>query len=258
MRLVLVGTGHVFAIAEAIQSLIQALRPTIVALELDPARHQGLLERRAGRRPDADRERGVPRIYRYLAKYQEAVADSFGVQPGSEMLAATEAAALVGARVELIDRDAEAVVRDVVRRMRWTEKLRFAWTTLYASAFHRKRKTVEEELQRYHRDPEAYLADLGNQFPTVKRVLIDERNEHMAREVRRLLVPDASLLAVVGDGHVPGLARLLADLRPEVHRLRDLPTGPRSGSIEWRMSPSADRAGFSFTGQSLGDLRRPP
>lgn len=246
-----------FELRAAIRHLILTERPNVVALELDADRLQGLLARRAGSRPSSADVKRHGRVYRALVKFQESVAESFGAEPGSEMLAAVDAAPLVGARVALIDRNAQQAVKDIVSQMSIWEKLRFFWMGLVSSLPSRKKASIEAELARYHADPEAYLGELGDQFPTIKRVLIDERNVHMADQLRGLARDVPVVLAVVGDGHVPGLVGLLKDLSPVVHRLKDLPAVTSGSAVQWAQPDGTSRVGFSFNATSPeGRLRR--
>lgn len=255
MRLVLIGAGHVFNLESALRPLIASERPSIVALELDPDRLQGLRERRQGRRPTKKDRRRAARVYRYLADFQTSVAESFGVEPGGEMLIAADAAEAAGATIALIDRDARETVRRAIKQMGVREKLRMLWAGLVSALPNKKRVSIEKELERYHKDPTAYLDEVRRQFPTVHRVLIQERNEHMANALRRLSVEHERVVAVLGDGHIDGVAQLLGDLSPVVHRLKDLQAAPASG-VEWQPA-RGDRVAFSFTGRSLeGQLRR--
>lgn len=257
MRLVLVGSGHVFDLAPALHGLIDAERPEVVALELDAERFRGLLDRRAGVGGLPERVRRAPRLYRYLARFQDSVADSFGVQAGDEMLAAADAAQSIGAGLALIDRNAEASIRRALGQMGLGEKARLFWSALQGSLFSRRRAAVEVELRRYHADPDRYLDEMGRQFPTLKRILVDERNAHMAGELRALAAQHARVVAVVGDGHVPGLVRLLSDLKPLVVRLPELRARAAEMGLRWKSSPGVGTVGFSFTGKSLeGALSR--
>jgi pheromone shutdown protein TraB len=248
--LVLIGVGHVFEIGGSIRQLIHSERPAVVALELDADRYQGLLQREQGHRPSADEVRRTPRVYRGLAKFQEQVADSFGVKPGQEMLVAARSAQEIGAQVALIDRHAQKTVGEALNRMRLSEKLRFGWAALASFLPSRKKANIEMEIHRYQENPEKYLEQLGSEFPTIKRVLIDERNEHMAARLRDLVAQHGTVVAVVGDGHVPGLVRLLADQSPVVHRLSDLRSAAPT-SVRWMGGADTSRVGFSFDGQSL-------
>lgn len=255
--LLIVGVGHVFRIGDAIQSLIAQEAPQVVALELDAQRYQGLLARQQGAAPAAQDLKRAPRVYRALAKFQESVAESYGVEVGSEMLAAVQAAGRVGARVALVDRPAEEAVRRLWREMTWREKGRLLWSSLVARFAPGRAANVESEIQRYQTDPAKYLEELGREFPAVKRVLLDERNQFMAAHLRSL-ARESKTLALVGDGHVDGLLQLLDDLKPRAVRLAELRAFLPPSGVRWSLAGDARSVGFSFDQQSLeGSLGRP-
>ena len=133
---------------------------------------------------------------------------------------AAKTAADVGARLAFLDLDSRAVVTRLIQSMSFQEKVRFA-VSLLSGLFARK-KQVEAEIERFEQNQDAFFGELAREFPTVKRVLIDERNAHMARALRALEADHGSVLAVVGEGHVEGLRALLADRSPELVRLKDL------------------------------------
>lgn len=250
LRLVLVGTGHILDLADAIRHIIHSEAPAIVALELDADRYHGLIERRARGGLPPPNQKQASRVYRYLARFQESMGETFGVQPGSEMLVAADAANTVGARIALIDRNAQRVVQEALRKMKFREKLKIAWSSLIAVIPNRKKVHVEAEINKYQENPDAYLDELGRQFPTLRRALIDDRDDHMAGEIRKLREEPGTVVVVVGDGHVPGLVRRLGEFLPTVHRLKDLRARKPTGSMRWDRTGTG-RVSFSFDGQSL-------
>ncbi|HTD80616.1 MAG TPA: TraB/GumN family protein, partial [Thermoplasmata archaeon] len=221
------GVGHVFDLQSAIRSTIQARRPAIVGVELDPARFQAL-QTPESRRPSFG-------VYAILAYVQRRIASEYGTQAGGEMIAAARAASDVGARLAFLDLDSRAVLSRLMRAMSGKERVKFALSIL--GGLFVRRSTVERELKRFEADEGAFIAELARDFPAVKRVLIDERNVHMAQALRVLEADHGSVLAVVGEGHVEGLRALLADRSPEVVRLRDLRTAlPPSGNASVSVS----------------------
>jgi len=66
------------------------------------------------------------------------------------------------------------------------------------------KKRVEQELKNYQQNFDSYLEEIGKKFPTIKRTLIDERNELMARRLAELHEKHQKIIVCVGDGHVPG------------------------------------------------------
>jgi pheromone shutdown protein TraB len=208
----LVGVGHVFAVRRGVRRIIVERRPLVVAVELDRLRFEALQRRhRRGR---------APLTYRLLAFIQERIAREYGADVGEEMLAAAYAAREVGAHLAFIDMDSTIVFRRMMREMGLTERIRLFLASL-GGLFVRRRK-VEAELARYEADSQAYLREFAREFPRIKRVLIDERDRHMAAALRDLETRYERVVAVVGDGHVEGLLRLLADRGLETIRLREL------------------------------------
>ncbi len=108
------------------------------------------------------------------------------------------------------------------------------------------KEQVEAELKAYQADPEKMLGEIKAKFPTIHRVLIEDRNRNMAARIRKLAEGGhRRIVAVLGDGHIGGMLPLLADLSPKVFRLADvregrLPRGPVATG-----TPSA--VSFSFT-----------
>ena len=221
----LVGVGHVFDLRRQIHEIIASRRPRVVGIELDRVRWTALQQR--------DTRGDAPVVYRLLSFFQERIADKYGGRVGEEMLAAADAAKDVGAELALIDRDSAEVFGQVWGGMSFEERVKLLVASL-AGLFVSKRR-VEKELARYEQDNASYIEEFAHEFPHVKKVLIDERNTHMARAIRELHATRGAVVAVVGDGHVEGLRRELAGLPIEVIRLHEL----RSGTLP---PPPADAA----------------
>jgi len=228
----LIGVGHVFAISDDVKKLILARRPDIVCLELDAARFSALLQKRAGVR---DR-RAVPLQYRLLAYFQERMAKQFGTVVGDEMLAGASAAEELGSKLALVDMDASKVFSQLWKRMSFKERLTL-FTGAFAGLFVSK-KRVEAEIERYEAHEDQYVEQLAEGFPTLKEVLIDDRNKFMAARISALTSEYKSIVVVIGDGHIPGLAQLLGPAELEIIRLKDIrnPQAPKSGAAEFTSS----------------------
>jgi len=220
----------VFVISENIRELIRSRRPEVVCIELDPGRYRALLEKAESTQ--------VPIQYRLLAYIQKRMASKFGSEVGDEMLAAANAAGEIGAKVALIDMDAGQVFANLWRRMSFKERMHLFGGALLG-LFMTKEK-VEREMEMYESHEEQYIEVLGEGFPTVKEILIDDRNKHMARQISSIVVDHPSVVVVVGDGHVPGLVEALKPLEVETIRLKDLrrkspssPSGSEYSSSFW-------------------------
>lgn len=222
----LIGTGHVLDIADKIRGAIQAIRPDTVCVELDRGRLQALHMRRAGQEPPP----GGGWIQRKLQTFQEHIAAEYGVRAGDEMLAAVDAGFQTGSRVALIDRPIQLTLQRVTKQITWKEKVRLLGLIsggAIKGLFRRDaaKSTVERELADYNADPVATLAALRDKFPTIYRVLIEERDEWMARRIHAALANGGFVVAVVGDGHVGGMLPLLDGLDVTTYRLPDVQDG---------------------------------
>ncbi len=212
----LLGVGHVFDLSASIRAAIQRRVPKVVALELDPARFAYLMNRT----PRSRR----PSVFGLLAEFQSRIAEQYGVQVGDEMVAAAKAAQEIGCPVALIDQDSRVTLTRAWREMSFAERVRLVVFSL--SGLFVRRKRVEAELDRFYQDERGYLEQFAKELPTVKRVLIDERDAQMAQALRNLHAARGDVVAVVGDGHVEGLVRLLDGVPLEVVRLKDLQAPP--------------------------------
>jgi pheromone shutdown protein TraB len=113
---------------------------------------------------------------------------------------------------------------------------------MFAIPFVRK-KTVEKELKKYEEEGEDYLVQIGEEFPTIKLVLLDERNRYMAKAIREIEKQQGAVLAVIGDGHVHGMGEILKDRSPKIIRLAEV--------REWQVDDgeNSTSAGFSVNVQ---------
>ncbi len=220
--LTIIGTGHVFQISEAVSFLTRQSWPDAVCVELDIMRFHALTGDKEALRNDL-RERGVdpdlppeerlknaPAIYRNTAKYQENVSKQNNVSAGADMVAAIGAAKSVDAQVFCIDLDGQASLIRMWNEMPRKERFRYKMSSVADNVF--KKSRVEKTQKDYSKDQAAYIEDMRKKFPTLVRVLIDERNEHMAKEIAKVCSDHEQVVAVVGDGHVDGILRLLPDV----------------------------------------------
>lgn len=223
----LIGTGHVFDIQRTVRDAILALRPDVVFVELDRGRLQALLYRRKhGRDPPS--KGGF--VHKKLQGFQQGVAGMYGAEVGGEMLAAVDAGQMVGARILLIDPPAEQTLKRALSELTLREKLRAVGLMVRSGLRdllprRDSREDLEEEIRRYQEDPNAALEELGRTFPTVRRVLIDERDDLMATRIRAGLAGARHGVAVLGDGHLTGILARLADLDPHSYRLAAVRAG---------------------------------
>ncbi len=201
----LIGAAHVVDLAVPLAAVLGSRPLDAVAIELDPERAEALLAPGAPRRGAP----GAPLFARLWAVLQRRLgAEIGGGLPGAEMQAAAAFAHERSLPLFLIDDPLRATLTRLVRSMPVKERV-----TLFVSAMvglFLPARLVEREMDRYVEAPEAYASELRTASPTLARVLLDERNEHMADRLAELRRRGyGRVAAVVGDAHLTGLGRAL-------------------------------------------------
>lgn len=208
----ILGVGHVFDIKKSVESVILRRKPSLICLELDSTRYHSLLNK-------GDKKKTFF-FYRLLARFQEKSAEEYGTEVGDEMLSAIQTAKKINAQIALIDMDAREMLKRILKEMSFKERIKFI-ISIFAGLFVKKEK-IEEELKRYEQNQSNYIEEFGKEFPTIKKILIDERNNYMANTIKKLSEEHSNIVVVVGDGHIEGLKVLLQEKEIEIIRLREL------------------------------------
>jgi len=222
VRLTLLGTAHVSRrSAEEVAEAIDAGDFDAVAIELDPARHAALTDRESFARLDLWQawkagKLGMVAVSLALGAFQQRLADQLGIEPGAEMRRAIERAGAHGLPLWLVDRDLGVTLRRVVANVPWWQR-----ATLLAGVLGSvvSRQPIEEaEIERLKEGDvlASTFAEFAEDERRVYEPLIAERDRFMAarlrqeigRARRRQQAPE-SVLAVVGAGHLAGIAREL-------------------------------------------------
>jgi len=211
----MIGTGHVFRIAEPVAFVIKNMWPKAVCLELDDRRYVAMTEQ--GNRPISESPKG---LYRKTAQYQNKVSEKNKTTAGGEMLAAIGAAKRAGAEIICIDVDAEKAINEMWEEMSGLERMRYRMSGIADRIFMKHRAdSVQKE---YSEHEEEYLDNMRKRYPTLVRKLIDERNDYMAKQIREVCAQYDDVVIVVGDGHIPGLRKRLSNIDMNVIRLAEL------------------------------------
>jgi pheromone shutdown protein TraB len=259
--IILIGVGHVFKIRDRLQEEIRRARPGVVCLELDRTRMSALLEQR---RREAEGLPGERRfdwrtigrgglIFAFLVLMQARLAKSYGSRAGDEMLAAFEVAREVGARTELIDMDSNLFFARWMRSLSFKERMRLL-LSVFGGVF-ASRKRVEKELGDFYNDEDAFVRQLGEQFPGTKKALIDDRNVYMANGIRAARASFPVVVAVIGEGHLSGIRdELLKAGEPadgiRTISLRELQEPPHADGPAARMGASNAEVSISYPAPS--------
>jgi pheromone shutdown-related protein TraB len=225
-EIILLGTAHVSRDSvRLVEETIVRERPDAVCIELCPSRYAAMIQRDAWQQMDIakvirQKRSSLLLMQLLLASFQKRIADRFQVIPGEEMLRAASRAEEVGASVILADREIRVTLLRAWRGMGFFMKWKLL--TKFILSLFSTEEITEEEIERLkqHDVLEVALQTIGEEFPTLKKSLIDERDQYLAYEIAH--TPAARILAVVGAGHVPGILRNL-DRKIDRDALNEIP-----------------------------------
>jgi pheromone shutdown-related protein TraB len=235
-EILLIGTAHVSQeSATLVRQVISQEYPDCVCVELDPQRFAALSQERRWENLNLrdiirTRQLSILIVTLILAAYQKKLGGQLGVMPGAEMVEAVNIARAHNIPIALCDRDVRLTLKRAWRSTPFFKKLMLV-STLVGSVFEAPK--VSEETLREIRQQDVLtelLEELGKALPTLRQVLIDERDQYLAEKIRQ--TAGRRLVAVVGAAHVNGIrATLLAQQPVALERLETVP--PASRVWQW-------------------------
>jgi len=221
-EIILIGTAHISQDSvETVIRTIDEITPDTVCVELDTQRYRSLINQKGWESlnlKELIKKKQVPFLLSNLAlsSYQKRMGLHTGVKPGAELAAAAQTAEERGMEVELIDRNIRTTLLRVWRKTGLWNKMK-VMASLFGSLFE-KQELNEEELAKLRESDtlSSMLDEMGKLLPSVKQILVDERDTYMAYHIRN--APGEKILAVVGAAHLPGITRLLQgdEIDPEI------------------------------------------
>lgn len=250
VRYTLLGTAHVSrASVEAVRAAIAEGGYDRIAVELDPGRLQALTD------PDALSRLDLVRVIREgkthlfaanlaLAAYQRRLAEQLGVEPGAELKLAAESARARGLPLHLIDREVGLTFRRALQRLGWWGRAKVGAGIM--AAMFGDEEVGDDEIEKLKQGDllEASFGEFASQSPALYDTVIAERDRYMAARLREVALeataaaaPEGGareVLAVVGAGHLPGLARHLQEETAAPAAIRaELEAVPRKSQVPW-------------------------
>ena len=139
----------------------------------------------------------------FLSIYQRKLGMEQDVKPGEELLEAVKVAEENKIEFSLVDRDVNETFSRTLSQLTFWEKLK-----LMGSAFFMDEEMEVEELKEDN-ILDSVVKELEDEFPTVKKTFLDERNEFMAEKILQEDFDNA--VVVVGAAHVEGLLKQLQE-----------------------------------------------
>ena len=226
----LLGTAHVSKESvQLVSRVIMEEKPDTVCVELCQSRYQAIRQKERWLEMDLIKVIKEKKAFLLLsnlllASFQKKIAKKFGIRPGEEMIKAIETAEIVGAEIQLVDRDIRTTLARTWRAMGWWSKIKTFFQLLLSMG--NVDEITEEEIEKMKQQDvlETLLAEIGKSLPALRKILIDERDQYLTHKIKS--APGKRIIAVVGAGHVPGI-KANWENEIDVHPLEQLP--PKKG-----------------------------
>jgi len=243
VRYTLLGTAHVsLASVEAVRDAVASGLYDGVSVELDAPRLESLTN------PDAMAKLDLIQVIRtgrtamfaanlVLAAYQRRLAEQLGIEPGAELKRAVLDARERNLPVQLIDREVGLTFKRASSRLGFFGRMKLVGGLLTSLLVDDEVGEAEIEKLKEGDMLEASFTEFASHSPELYETVISERDRYMAARLRESVkdMPDArNVLAVVGAGHLAGLARELTAQTETPASLREtLEAAPKKRRIPW-------------------------
>lgn len=234
-KITLLGTAHVSKEScEEVKTEITNEKPDCVAIELDDRRYNSMMDPESWKKLDIvkvlkRREGFLMLANLVLGSFQKRMGQNVGVKPGDEMMAAINCAKENNIEFSLVDRPIQVTLRRAWAKNNFWGKCKLL-ASLVASAFD-KEEISEDQIENLKKENEmdTMMGELAEYLPTVKEVLIDERDRYLATHIWNS--KGNNIVAVLGAGHLGGVEAYLTKIAEQkaVTDTSDIETAPAGG-----------------------------
>lgn len=209
----LVGTAHVSKDSvQEVKEIIEKESPDRVCIELDAGRMKSKSKESSWEDMD------MKKIFKEgkgflllantaLASFQKRMGAQTGADPGAEILGAAKVAEEMNIPVSLCDREIQTTFKRAWAKSSLWNKCKLL-ATLISAAFSNE-EISEEDLAELKNEEtlESMLKEVAKELPSVKEVLIDERDRYLATSM--FTAEGKVKVGVIGAGHTQGIIRTL-------------------------------------------------
>jgi pheromone shutdown-related protein TraB len=235
-EIMIVGTAHISkSSVEETRQAIEEFKPDVVAIELCQNRYDVMRNPRTWQEMDivkVIKEKKALLLFANLimSSIQRRMGDKFGVRPGEEMQAAIEEAEKAGIPLAPVDRSVQITLKRAWHSLTLWGKIKLLFSSIFSIIGLEDIKEEDiEDLKKKDMLTQA-VEEIARQAPTIKRVLIDERDAYMARKI--FDAEGKRVLAVVGAGHMEGLLGQIRNPVADITPLEEVPA-KKNGLAKW-------------------------
>ena len=215
-EIILIGTAHISqGSVELVKKTIDEENPDRICIELDEQRLKSKSDNQKWENMDIKKVFKEGRGFfllanTALASFQKRMGEHTGIKPGEEILSAAGLAKERNIPLSLCDRDIQTTFRRAWAKSSLWNKCKLL-ATLISAAFSDEEVT-EQDLEDLKKQDtlETMLNEVAKELPTVKEVLIDERDRYLATSIYK--AEGNKKVAVIGAGHMGGVIRTIEKL----------------------------------------------
>jgi pheromone shutdown-related protein TraB len=246
-ELLLIGTAHISkGSVDEVTSYMDEFNPDHVCIELDKTRYRNKGDDSGWNSTSITKVLKEGKGFLLLANmalasFQKRMGDQTGSKPGEEILSAAKIADERKIPFSFCDREIQTTFKRSWRKSNFWNKCKLL-ATLISAAFS-KEEVTEAELEELKKADvlETMLNEMATQLPTVKKVLIDERDQFLATSM--YLSPGNRKLGVIGAGHTNGILKTLEKLDKEeistdLTEISSVPPAGNTGKVLKFLIPS--------------------
>ncbi len=220
-QLILIGTIHMSKRSvEQVKAIIETECPDTVCVELDHLRYLALIEMDCKESAffaddDFDLQADIACKSSFLllntliAIMQKRIARNLNLLPGQELIQAINSARASGARLVLADCNIQIIFRQIWASLSSMEKSKLLAQTLNLLLAKTTLSETEIETMKSPDNLMMFLNKFTEEFPELKRMLIDERDYVLAQNIKT--APGKKVVGVVGAAHLPGIVKCLLE-----------------------------------------------
>ena len=215
-EIIILGTAHISQ--ESVQEVERVIReemPGRVCIEIDEGRYRSSTEGQNYSKLDIAKIIKQRRVFLLLANlvlssFQRRMGMDLGLKPGQEMFKAIETAKDLDIPFSFSDREIQTTLKRAWSKSNFWNKNKLL-AALLGTIFSRE-KLSEEEIEELKNKSaiQDMMDELAKYLPSVKEVLIDERDRYLATKIFN--TTEDKVVAVVGAGHAAGIITLLKEL----------------------------------------------
>lgn len=217
-NIILIGTAHISEESvNEVKEAIQKYKPDIVAVELCKRRYDSITNKDKWENTPVTALLKSNNAYlmlaqTFLSSIQRRLGKEYGVEPGSEMVAAMKEAEKNNLEVALVDRDISVTLKRAWKTMGIREKFRLVWEFLKAMVGFDEEELEEIDFKQLMDQDviSAMMEEFGQIAPSITTVLIHERDTYIAKKILDES-KKGKVVAVVGAGHIKGIQKHLEE-----------------------------------------------